>query len=744
MQQLPKGYYAVQSNFNNAPKDCFTYRGVTYAVCEGVNLFASLSDANGNAAEVPQMVLEGLPYESFTTPVLLFSSGRHCIDKFSFTKSLTLLGEGAGISPNVPSEKPLEPPALNPVRTGGESVLYGSYWHGNMTLTEPAVKTLIVDGFSSEYARFRDTRKDGGQAYVSFRNIIHISPCGKTLYLFAVPKANGSLDREVLLQNIRVTDYDDLDYGGNFTQLNAHHATLDGICYDTTGQIFGLTNISRDFSNCAANFDKSEYFITNSYFRNLMGEHAISTGCRDAGDRGVCLSVTNSTFVNASRENEAALRPHLANDNCKLRVLRCTFSDIRSNSGTAISVTGPGTDLEINNCTFEGFAGEWSSEPAVPTHAPDCIENTTGGFVTATSDPHRVIGIDWADFSALDALYMGTKAYYGDLHVHTSCGGTSDGTLPMAEWPAKMDEKKLDFAAVVDHRQMRGFFLPEWDEERFIIGTEPGTAFLDLSACRHNQREVHYNMLFPHKYGLAMVLANFPEFKFQGDELRGSFTYPKFTKERFFELTRYVQSIGGIMVHPHPKTMLSSDDPLDYYFGEHTYLETIYGDFSTHASFKNYDLWVATLALGKHVYASGGSDTHGSVSNSAVSTFYTREKSGIAFFNQMHTADFTVGAVGIKMCIDGHPMGSEIPYSDGMKLTLRLDDFFQPAWKNDTAYELRIYTDRGLAYSSMYNGQLPQAVSLEAEKRAFYRAEVYDLTHGYRVAIGNPIWLDKV
>lgn len=89
-------------------------------------------------------------------------------------------------------------------------------------------------------------------------------------------------------------------------------------------------------------------------------------------------------------------------------------------------------------------------------------------------------------------------------------------------------------------------------------------------------------------------------------------------------------------------------------------------------------------------------------------------------------------------------MGSEIPYSEGMKLTLRLDDFFSPAFKDDTAYELRIYTDRGLAYESMYNGKLPQAVSLEVEKRAFYRAEVYDLTHGYRVAIGNPIWLDKV
>lgn len=737
MQQLPRGYYAVQSDFENAPRDRFTFRGVTYAVCEGVNLFSSLSAANEHASEVPEVVLGDLPYESFPTPVLLFSAGRHCVDKFSFTRSLTLLGEGAGISPNLPAENPLEPPTLSPARAEGESVLWGSFWHGHMTLAETAVKTLVVDGFSSANLRFRDIRPDGGSVYVAFRNIIHTSPCGRTLYHFATPAPGSTLDREVLLRNIRVVDFDDLDYGANFALLNARRATLDGICCDNSTQVFGLTSISRDFSNCTG-FDTSEYIIKNSYFRNLQGENGISTGCRDAGERAVRLTVADSVFVNAGRENEAVLRPHLANDKCRLYVFNCTFVDSRGNSRPAISVMGPGTNVEISDCTFEGFAGVWSSEPAIPTRAPDYI--LARECVTTTADPHRVIGE--ADFSALDALYEGTKAYYGDLHVHTDCGGTSDGSLPMSEWPAKMDEKKLDFAAVVDHRQMRGFFLLEWDEERFIIGTEPGTAILDLNACRHNHRSVHYNMLFPHKYGLAMVLANFPEFEFRGDELTGSFIYPKFTKERFFELTSYVQSIGGIMVHPHPKTLLSSDDPLDYYFGEYTFIETIYGNYSTHASFRNYDLWVALLALGKRVYASGGSDTHGAVSNSAVSTFYTKEKSGSAFFSQMRSGNFTVGAVGIKMCIDRYPMGSEVAYREGMELTLRLDDFYPPAWQKDTAYELRIYTDRGLAYALTYSGKLPQAVALQVKKRAFYRAEVYDLTHGCRVAVGNPVWMD--
>ena len=70
MLQLPKGYYAVAADFENAPKDSFTYRGVSYAVTEGVNLFATPHDALAAATDIPDTVLEGLDYESFDTPVI--------------------------------------------------------------------------------------------------------------------------------------------------------------------------------------------------------------------------------------------------------------------------------------------------------------------------------------------------------------------------------------------------------------------------------------------------------------------------------------------------------------------------------------------------------------------------------------------------------------------------------------------------------------------------------------------------
>jgi hypothetical protein len=314
----------------------------------------------------------------------------------------------------------------------------------------------------------------------------------------------------------------------------------------------------------------------------------------------------------------------------------------------------------------------------------------------------------------------------------------------MSEWPAKLEENGIDFVVIVDHRQMRGFFLPEWDSERFMMGTEPAGTLDDYNACPPlpYYNEFHYNMLVPHKYGLAMIFANFPEHRWSGTELDGCYWYAHFTKPRLAEMIKYIQDNGGMFVHPHPKDQLVSTDPLDYYYGEHIYFETLYGTYDSHASFKDYDLWVTLLNMGKRVYTSCGSDTHGNPSNKCVATFYTEKRSGDVFFEKMRSADFTAGAVGIKMCIGDKPMGSEIPFEEGMKLNIRIGDFYKHELQDNTAYEFRVYTDKGLAYSSVYNGKQPQAITLEVQKRMYYRAEVFDLTHGYRVAVSNPIWLD--
>ncbi len=747
MQKLPRGYYAVQSDFENASKDTFVFRGVTYAVEQGVNLFGTPHDADAAAAEVPEVVLEGLDYASFDAPVLLFSTGRHNIDRFRFSASRYWLGEKAGVNPNLPAEALTETPVLNPERSGteeGESVLKGGYDYGTMYVNVPVSK-LVLDGFACLNARFCDSRSaEGTDSEIIFRNIVQVTPCGKTLYYFSPQR---TFLRDVLLENVRLQDFDDLQYGGLFMGVNGgvSRLTIDNLCYDTTEQLFGFTDMSASYSNVASNCDETVFTIKNSYFRNMGGENGIRTNCQNAGEHAMHLVVEASTFLDASRKGQPVFRPHLPNAKSTVTIRDCAFIDTRSNA-CAIQYAGVVDGILIENCDFEGFATPVMAAPEIPTEAPDRIENRDADWESGTEDSHTVLAEGSADFSAMDALYEGKKAYYCDQHTHTACGGTSDGTYPMKDWVAKMDALGVDFAIVVDHRQMRGFFLPEWDTDRFVYGTEPGGGITDLKACNTASSvysSFHYNMLFPHEYGLAMVLANFPEFKFKGDELTGKFGYPKFTKERFDELVAFIHKIGGMMVHPHPATLMASSDPLDYYFGERTYLETLYGTPASHASFRNHALWCKILALGKHMLAAGGTDAHGTPHGSVVSTFYCPERTGKACFDCMKSGDYAVGDFGMKMCVDGAPMGSENVYREGMTLTLRLDDYFAPHMKENTVYELRIYSDEGLVYASRFNGKEPQAVAIKAQKRRFYRAEVYDITHGVRVGVGNPVWLDK-
>ncbi len=741
MQRLPKGYYAVQSDFETAPKDTFVFAGVTYAVEDGVNLFGNIKDANKAATESPEEVLPGLCYESFDAPVLLFSQGRHKVDGFNAAGSRYLLGQRAGVTPNLPAPAPDEPPAFNPARDEeGESVLWGSYYGGNLYFTNPACEVVTVDGFTMADARICCWVPAPTKCRLTVRNIVHKSPCGHCLYEFSERKFAG----EMLLENIRLQNFDDLGYAGIFVLLNAPKATLRNLCYDTTTQLFGLTTFARNLSNTNENAEVAEYIIKDSYFRGMNGENGICTCCNNANGRGVALTLENCTFVDACRKNEGVLQPHLANKNCTLSVRDCTFIDTRENKGAAIVVKGKTEGVTLENCAFSGFATEIATAPVPPRRAPEQIKNRRMDWTTKTEDPHRVIGTDKAEFFALDVRYEGKRAYYADQHMHTKCGGTSDGTYPMNKWVARMNELKIDFAFVVDHRQMRGFFLPEWDTERFVYGTEPGGAISDLKACREGPgtNTFHYNMLFRDKYDLALVLANFPEFKFKGDRLTGKFGYPSFTRARFDELVAYIHSLGGMVVHPHPTSIMSSTDPSDYSFGEYTYFETLYNYYSSSDSFHNYDMWVKMLDAGLHVYTAGGTDTHGEPRNSVVSTLYCAERSGTAAFDCMKSGDFTVGAFGMKMCIDGKPMGSRLAFRKGMKLALRVGDLFGPEREKNHVYELRVYTDKGLAYASLFDGVKEQALSLEVQQRRYYRAEVMDLTDGCRVAVSNPIWLD--
>ena len=756
MNQLPKGYYAVQCLADDVPElvaDSFTYKGVTYAAEVGVNLFPTIAAALAAATEIPDTVLEGLDYEKFEAPVVLLSKGVHSVglkgakDQVLFDHSVYILGEKASVSPNLPFGDPMQPQPLNPARANeeDESILESEFDFGCARVRAPDISILAIDGVvTSKHWRFGEWRRDFNcDITVMFKNVIHRSPNGYTLYWFARILENNPNHRTVILENIRLDkDFFDCGYGGLLFAFNSTKTIVRNLCVDGTTQLFGFANIPRTFSCCAMNEEKTEIIFQDSFIRNLRGENGICMSCPDLGERAVELSFENCTVINGARQGEPTFRIDLWNDRCAFKLKNCRVIDERGNNSPAIEIRGTGSNIVLENTTIEGYAALQGPAPVPPSDAPDKIENNKVAWTTMTADAHRVVGTEKADFSAMNAYYADCNPYYGDLHAHSKCGGTSDGQTPLGEWVAKMDEIGLDFAVIVDHRQMRGYFLSEWSEERFVMGTEPASYLKEMNDPNPAMKVFHYNMVFPHKYGLAMVFANFPEFEFKGDELTGRFNYHGFHRDRFLELNDYIRSIGGILSHAHPSSVMASADPLDYYFGEWSYMETLVGAYAEHSSYKSYDLWCKILAAGKHVYASAGSDTHTTVNVNCLSTFYTKKRFHTDFMERIYAGDYAVGGIGLKMMIDGNPMGSQIEYKDGMQLNIRVDNFHKSVWHPDTAYELQVWTDEGLAYSSMFNGKHPQAVSLEVQKRRFYRVVVWDLTRRYRVCVSNPIWLD--
>lgn len=361
-------------------------------------------------------------------------------------------------------------------------------------------------------------------------------------------------------------------------------------------------------------------------------------------------------------------------------------------------------------------------------------------------DKHPII--ENADFSCLDKIYEGKTLYFGDLHCHSDSGGRSDGKEPIGNYVQKMKELNVDFAAIVDHRQMRHMFLDEWDENYFICGSEPGLKIdgFDQSEIisKSLNNHLHYILLFPDKYGLSKVLKRYSRYKFEGDELTGEFGYPCFSRDEFKKLAEYVYSLGGLVTHAHPKQVMQSDDPMDYYFGDIVPLETIYcykPERAATDTSDNRELWVALLNMGKRMHTYGCSDTHTEASNRGLSALYVSEHSGKAALEVWRSGNLCAGAVGIKMSIDSTPMGSSVRYAPDKTLYIKTDKF-HPAYINEgDTFTLSVYTENGIAYSVEFDGT-PISVALEVRDRMYYRAEITDKDGRY-IAISNPIWLDK-
>lgn len=336
----------------------------------------------------------------------------------------------------------------------------------------------------------------------------------------------------------------------------------------------------------------------------------------------------------------------------------------------------------------------------------------------------------------ISKLYENRKPYHGELHDHAATGGTSDGKQSLAEWRASMERLKMDFAAILDHKQVRHMYLPEWEDGVFIGGTEPAIYLYDDDP--NEEYLVHYNMIFEGPKPLEKLLEEFPEYQFTGGR-EGHFVYTHVRRERLCEIADRVIELGGFFVHPHPKQLLVSDDPLKYWFRDETGMEVFYGDPANDWTRENYELWTELLALGKRIWVTAGGDGHNKTSDKALTTIYAEDRKNKYYIKHLREGDMVCGAVGIKMCVGDTRMGGKCNFN-GQKLILFVGDFHDSVKLEEHKYRVDLLNDRGLVLSREISCNEDTVIAADTEDCKFYRAEVFDTTRNLRIAIGNPIW----
>ncbi len=353
------------------------------------------------------------------------------------------------------------------------------------------------------------------------------------------------------------------------------------------------------------------------------------------------------------------------------------------------------------------------------------------------------------DVTSLENLYIGRKAYFGDIHCHPLAGVMPDGRKTLAEWKGKMTELGIDFVAFMNHKQIAHMYEAQWDHSIFIGGTEPATNIVDSSA---QDKSLHYNMFFPDPTDLYEILMEFPEFGYTGGkdgipQMEGSFTYPSFTTARFKELISAVKSKGGLLVNVHPKQQMQSTNPENYYFADQTGLEVFYGykgNIVGDDTKENYKLWTKLLSKGKRVWATSGSDSHGDATTAALTCIYSEKQNDDVYLSHLSKGDFVCGFAAIRMGIGNAKMGSSTDFQ-GKRVMISVGEIHPSMYQEGREYTINIHSSEGVVYTAKTNGKEEVFFAFDADENVdFYRVEILDENRSTQpiIAIGNPIWND--
>ena len=355
------------------------------------------------------------------------------------------------------------------------------------------------------------------------------------------------------------------------------------------------------------------------------------------------------------------------------------------------------------------------------------------------------------DVERLSALYGDRTAFHGELHDHSDSGGSSDGKQPLSMWKATMPGVGMDYAAILDHRQVLHMTLPDWDDTVFIGGSEAATTISDRP---EKSNRFHYNMVFADHEPLEEILHSFTEYQYRiwtEDDRAGCggqwhFNYPGMKAERFNELITAVKDKGGLFVIPHPCSTNEEvpENAMDLYFQDYVGYEVFYGcgmdDSKNWKTEANYKLWTDMLAKGARVWCSAGNDNHKLPQAKCLSTVYSEEGEAHSHITHLRVGDFTAGPVGIRMSIGDTVMGSTGSFQD-QRLVFSVGDFHSDIGIEKYTFRITLMDDKGEVFSREMKGNETAVFAMDADENAkFYRVEVYNITLDKLTALGNPIW----
>ena len=396
------------------------------------------------------------------------------------------------------------------------------------------------------------------------------------------------------------------------------------------------------------------------------------------------------------------------------------------------------------------------------TEANEKADSWVGYFTAATSSDWVIVrdkalfqgervelsGAENEDVTNLLAAYGDRVVKYGEMHNHTSAGLTADGRRTLAQWKERMIQLGMDFATIVDHKQVAHMYHKDWQTEPtedspvvFVGGSEPGTNISEMLAG--TQGNMHYNMLtadpqklvdlvkeieaitgkdfyaYEKPYADANWGANGTQNKNKDfvwsdynepDGMLDRFYYPKFTRSEFTKIVELFYNVGALIVEVHPDypSYIKSTDPMDYCFaGDAGSAESPAMGFEIHTgnygympskiyNEQAYQLWLDMLDAGKKVYATYGDDGHRLPTAVALTTSYAPEDANAAYYMQlMHDGNFAPGWVGIRMTVGETQMGGTAETFEGQRLVFSIGDMFQA---NEYS---RLYLDKSLEQAVM-------------------------------------------